>query len=161
LAVACALLGITAGALIALTDRTTVEPHPAPAALVTPRPIVAPIEPPPAPAPAPAAAPALADLHVESTPPGATVMLVGDAGATTLVGTTPVDTQVDPARDYDVLVKLADRAPRLEHVTASSNHRLAIAFDEPEPAAEPAAVAPVVHHHHAAPAAAPSEEVAK
>jgi len=160
LAVACALLGITAGALIALTDRTTIEPHPMPAPIAAPHPIVAPIEPAPAPAPAPApvAVPALVDLHVESTPAGATVMLVGDAGATTVVGTTPVDVQVDPARDYDVLVKIADRAPRLEHVTAASNHHVAIAFDQP--AAEPAvAAAPVArpHHDHAA----ASEEVAK
>lgn len=155
LAVACALLGITAGALIALTDRTTVEPHPAPVVTLAPRPIIAPIETAPAPAPVPVAAPVLVDLHVESTPAGATVMLVGDAGATTLVGTTPIDTKVEPARDYDVLVKLADRAPRLEHVTAGSSHHVAIAFDEPAPA-DPV----VVHHHHVAPAA-PSEEVAK
>jgi len=146
LASACALLGITVGALVALSGRSVDVP--APIAVPVSHPIVAPIE--PTPAPVAAAAPVLVTLHVESSPPGATVMLVGDAGATTVIGTTPVDADVDPGRDYDVLIKLADRAPRLEHVAASSSHRLAVAFDDTVP----------VHHHRAA-APAVSENLAK
>jgi hypothetical protein len=148
LASACALLGITVGALVALSGRSVDVP--ATISVPVSHPIVAPIE--PAPAPVAAAAPVLVTLHVESSPPGATVMLVGDAGATTVIGTTPVDADVDPGRDYDVLIKLADRAPRLEHVAASSNHRVAVAFDE-----APAAPA----HHHRAAAPAVSENLAK
>src|SRR5580704_16420832 len=118
LAGVCALLGITIGGLIAFTGHSHVDAQAAPA-----RAIATPIAPTPTPMPTPApapvvvvpapvapAAPVLVALHVESTPPGAIVMLVGDAGATTLVGTTPVDTQVEAARDYDVLVKLPEHA---------------------------------------------------
>jgi hypothetical protein len=156
LASACALIGITIGSLIAFTGHANVAAHaaslpaPAPASKLIVMPAPAPA-PPPVVVAAPAV-PALVTLHVESVPAGASVMLVGDSGATTLVGTTPVDTQVEAARDYDVLVKLPNHAPRIEHVAASSTHQLAIAFDAP---AQPAVVvaapaAPPVHHHHEA-----------
>jgi hypothetical protein len=146
LASVCALLGITIGGLIAFTGHAQVDAHAAPVRatatpIVTPAPVVV------APAPVPAT-PVLVVLHVESTPPGASVMLVGDAGATTLVGTTPVDTQVEAARDYDVLVKLPEHAPRVEHVGAASSHHVVIAFDAAAP--EPTIAAPVHHHHVAA-----------
>jgi hypothetical protein len=66
-------------------------------------------------------------LRVESTPPGATVMFVSD-GAATLVGTTPIDTTIDPAHDYDVLVTLADHASKIEHITPRSSHHLVVAL---------------------------------
>ena len=148
------VLGITIGGMIAFTGHTHVAPA---APLSTHRPSATPIvaaPPEPAVAPIAPAMPVLVTLHVESTPPGASVMLVGDAGATTLVGTTPVDTQVDAARDYDVLVKLPEHAPRVEHVAAAASHHLVIAFEAVAPA--PAAIepAPVRHHReHVAPTA--------
>ncbi|HEY1812594.1 MAG TPA: hypothetical protein VGG74_09635 [Kofleriaceae bacterium] len=139
LASVCALLGITIGGLVAFTGHANVAVHaaslptpaPAPVAVVAPVVVAAPV------------APALVTLRVESSPAGASVMLVGEAGATTLVGTTPVATLVEGARDYDVLVKLADHAPRIEHVAAGSTHQVAINFD----AAAPAVAAAPVHHH--------------
>ncbi|HEX4450598.1 MAG TPA: hypothetical protein VH143_07000 [Kofleriaceae bacterium] len=138
-AAAFALLGITIGGLIAFTG------HSPPAGTVVvharaPSIVVAPIAPTPAPVVAP---PVLIALHVDSTPAGATVMLVGEGGATTVLGTTPLDSNVDPSRDYDLLIKLDGKAPQLEHVAAASSHRISVAFDAPAPA----------HHHHAAAAA--------
>ncbi len=159
LASVCALLGITIGGLIAFTGHDHVDAHAAP--LPAPvRAIATPIMPAPAPAPVVAPPPApvtpvLVALHVESTPPGASVMLVGDAGATTLVGTTPVDTQVEAAHDYDVLVKLPEHAPRVEHVAATSNHHLVIVFEEPAPEPTVEVARTPVRHHHEHVAAAP------
>ncbi len=149
IASACALLGITIGGLIAFTGHSTVVAHASPVAAPAPAIVVAPITPAPVPAPKPApvvAQPVLIALHVDSTPAAATVMLVGEGGATTVLGTTPLDSNVDPGRDYDLLIKLDGKAPRLEHVAAASSHRVSVAFDEPAPA--PA------HHHHAAAAVA-------
>jgi hypothetical protein len=138
-----ALLGITIGGLVAFTGHAHVAAHaasvpaPAPAVVIAPAPVVV----------AAPVVPALVTLHVESSPAGASVMLVGDAGATTLVGTTPVATEVEAARDYDVLVTLPNHAPRIEHVAAASAHQVAINFDE-------LAAAPAHHHHEAAVAVA-------
>jgi hypothetical protein len=147
IASACALLGITIGGLIAFTGHSSVVAHAAPVVAPAPSIVVAPITPAPAPAPKPAAAPVVVQpvliaLHVDSTPTGATVMLVGEGGATTVLGATPLDSNVDPGRDYDLLIKLDGKAPRLEHVAAASSHRVSVVFDEPAPAP--------THHHHAA-----------
>jgi hypothetical protein len=150
IASACALLGITIGGLIAFTGHSSVVAHAAPVAKPAPAIVVAPIAPAPQPVVAPVApaAPVLIALHVDSTPAGASVMLVGEGGATTVLGTTPLDSNVDPGRDYDLLIKLDGKSPRLEHVAAASSHRISVAFEEPSP--------PVVHHHHAVAAAAPA-----
>ncbi|HEY3806959.1 MAG TPA: hypothetical protein VGL61_30355 [Kofleriaceae bacterium] len=80
-----------------------------------------------APPPAPAALPPTT-LRIETTPAGATVAFVGTDGATTIVGTSPVDATIDPAHAYDVLVTLADHVSRVEHVAPTGNHHLAIAL---------------------------------
>ena len=54
-------------------------------------------------------------------------MFVTD-GSTTLVGTAPIDTSVDPTREYDVLVTLAGHVSRVEHVAAGSSHHIVIAL---------------------------------
>jgi hypothetical protein len=159
LASACALLGITIGGLIAFTGHSSVVANAAPVATPAPAIVVAPIATTPVPAPTPAPvvapppppAPVLIALHVDSSPAGATVSLVGEGGATMVLGTTPLDSNVDPGRDYDLLIKLDGKAPRLEHVAAASSHRVNVAFDEPAQAAQP-----VAHHHHATVAAAPA-----
>jgi hypothetical protein len=67
-------------------------------------------------------------LRVETVPAGATIAFVGSDGATTIVGTSPVDATIDPARTYDVLVTLADHVSRVEHVAPNGDHHLALAL---------------------------------
>ena len=119
LAALCVVVGVTLGSVIGVSDHSSTSmianaagpARVAAAPVVTVRPIVTPL--PVAPAPLPPTT-----LRVESTPPGATVMFVADS-ATTLVGTTPIDTNIDPQRTYDVLVTLANHASRIEHVIPS------------------------------------------
>jgi hypothetical protein len=138
LAALCIVAGVTIGGLIGFSpDKTAsaatvanVAPKPAAAPasasaptapakpIVAPKPIVTPV-PPPAPPPS--------MLRVESNPAGATVMFVSE-GAATLVGTTPIDTAIDPAREYDVLVTLANHTSRIEHVGPSTSHHLVVAL---------------------------------
>jgi hypothetical protein len=90
------------------------------------KPTVEPIVEPPA-KPTPVALPPTT-LRVETVPAGATVAFVGTDGATTIVGTSPVDATIDPAHAYDVLVTLADHVSRVEHVAPNSDHHLALAL---------------------------------
>ncbi|HEY1817081.1 MAG TPA: hypothetical protein VGG74_32260 [Kofleriaceae bacterium] len=100
---------------IAMPAKPIVEP------IVTATPIVE------ASAPAPAALPPTT-LRVETMPAGATVAFVGTDGATTIVGTSPVDATIDPAHAYDVLVTLPNHVSRVEHVAPTGNHHLALAL---------------------------------
>jgi hypothetical protein len=127
LAALCVVAGVTLGSLIGFSGHAKSSAAVTPAAAPV---IVMPIAAPPAPIVTPAP-PAPTTLRIESTPSGATVMFVAD-GETTLVGTTPVDTNVDPARAYDVLVTLPNHVTRIEHVEPSSNHHLAVTL-EPAP----------------------------
>jgi hypothetical protein len=134
LAALCVIVGVTIGSVIGFSG----EDADASPATLTPT-LTAAIAKPavksaaaPKPAPKPTVTPVAVaatpnTLRVESTPPGATVMFVSD-GAATLVGTTPIDTTIDPAHDYDVLVTLADHASKIEHITPRSNHHLVIAL---------------------------------
>jgi hypothetical protein len=114
--------GALAGALAA--------PQPPAIAVAAPAPV--------APAAAPsvtqiAVAPALVDVRIESTPPGATVMLV-DRGRTQLVGATPVDAAVDPAREYDLVFTYAGGPPRVQHLDPAATRRVSVALGAREPA---------------------------
>lgn len=117
---------------IAPVARPVVAAPVAPPAPPVPAPPVAPppaiiTAPPPGPIIVPAKPSATTDLRIESSPAGATAMFVSD-GETTLVGTTPIETTVDPARAYDVLVMLAGHVSRIEHVAAGSNRRVVVAL---------------------------------
>jgi len=96
-------------------------------------PIVSPA--PPA-TPPPATAPVLVDVRIESTPAGATVMLV-DRGRTQLVGDTPVDAAVDPSRAYDLVFRRGDGPPRVEHLDPATTRRVAVDLEPPAPAPAP------------------------
>ncbi len=89
------------------------------------------------PAPAPVHTDA-ADVRIDSTPPGATVMLV-DGGKTSFLGTTPIATSLDSSRGYDVVFTLEGRPTKTAHLDPAGSH-LEIAFDKPAaaPAAAPA-----------------------
>ena len=111
-------------------------PAPVPAATVTPAP-------PPTP---PVTHPALTTVRVETQPAGATAMLVDD-GKTTLIGTTPVDAELDRTREYDVILTLEDHETHIEHLDPSTNQHVLVvlaAEEAPAPAPTPAPV----HHHH-------------
>jgi hypothetical protein len=133
LAALCVIAGVTIGSFIGFSGSDAEASPAAPTAAITkpsPKPAAAPAAPKPSPvtiAPIVAPLPPPNTLRVESTPPGATVMFVRD-GAATLVGTTPIDTTIDPAHDYDVLVTLADHASKIEHVTSRSSHHLVVAL---------------------------------
>jgi len=119
-------------------------------------PVVAPaVTPAPAVGAEPAAGPAgptLIDVRIDSTPSGATVMLV-DRGKAQFVGTTPLSAAVDPSREYDLVFTYPTRATQLEHLDARTTRHVAVALglppgsataaaaSEPAPPAEPARVA--------------------
>lgn len=109
----------------------------APAAARPADPPAAAVASPIAPAPASAAAaPELVTVRIDSVPPGATVMLV-DRGRTQLVGDTPVDTALDPSRDYDLVFTSASAPPHVEHFDPRTSRHVEVALGAPE-AAEPA-----------------------
>jgi hypothetical protein len=116
LAALCVVVGVTLGSVIGLSSKSSTVAAAAPVVVMPIAPIVTAVPPPPT------------TLRIESTPPGATVMFVADGGATTLVGTTPIDTNVDPGRAYDVLVTLPNHNSRIAHVEPSSSHHLVIAL---------------------------------
>jgi hypothetical protein len=152
-------IGIVVGAYVAFSgDRDTARGGlsiPAPAAASAEAPVAAPAEAlvvapaaaPNAPAPsAPAvpavtaapAAPELVDVRIDSIPAGATVMLV-DRGRTQLIGDTPVDTAVDPSREYDLVFTSASAPPHVEHLDPRTTRRVEIALGKEDGAAAPAA----------------------
>ena len=129
--VAAIALGAVVGVVIALRGQDR-APDAAPATQAIGQPgieVVAPAAPampvapagepavdpaPPAPAaPAAPVAPAFVDVRIDSTPAGATVVLV-DRGKTTFLGTTPMTASVDPVRSYELVFSYGDDAPRIE-----------------------------------------------
>jgi hypothetical protein len=118
---------------------SVVEPAEEPAA-VEPAPVTPALVAEPAPvAPAPAAEttpavvaaapamvrPELVDIRIDSTPPGATVMLV-DRGKTSFVGTTPLVTALDPSREYDLVFAHEKGPSHVEHVVPAKTKRIAV-----------------------------------
>ncbi len=147
---ACVLVGILIGGVIALTgsmkaSATPARPH---AVVVAPVPVVAPI---PVAAPAPAK-PARLTVRIESDPAGANATLI-DNGNTSPIGITPLETDLDPTRTYDVVFTLDGHQTRVAHIdparakavsvslTADAPKRPSSPLETP-PNHPPAAVAP-------------------
>lgn len=110
----------------------------------------------PSPDPAAAAAPAspeLVDVRIDSIPAGATVMLV-DRGRTQLIGDTPVDTAVDPSREYDLVFTSASAPPHVEHLDPRTTRRVEVALGKRDGEAPPADAPRRVEHAAAEHAAA-------
>jgi len=79
----------------------------------------------------------LVDIRIDSTPSGATVMLV-DNGKTTFLGTTPVAASVDPGRSYDVVLTLEGRPTQMAHLDPTKAQRLDVTLGKAPKAAAPA-----------------------
>ncbi|MBL0220543.1 MAG: hypothetical protein IPQ07_42575 [Myxococcales bacterium] len=151
------------------------EPSTAPVAAAEPAPAqVAVTAPATEPAIAAAAAPTVptgrpvfVEVRLDSNPAGATVMLV-DRGKTTFLGTTPISTAVDGARQYDLVFTYKDRPTHLEHLDPRTTSKLSVKLERStKPATEVAApVAPKAAPAKAVPAKLettepPAAEVAK
>jgi hypothetical protein len=76
----------------------------------------------------------LVDVRIDSTPAGATVMLV-DNGKTTFLGTTPVAASVDPARSYDVVLTLEGRPTQMAHLDPTKTQKLDVTLGKTAKAA--------------------------
>ncbi len=102
----------------------------------------------------------LADIRLDSKPPGATVMLV-DNGKTSFLGTTPVAAALDSSRSYDVIFTLEGHPTQMAHVDPTKATRIEVALDKHEVSTTPAhvAVAPAPAHHTARVAMAPAPAV--
>ena len=128
---------------------------PAPAPPLVEPPKAEPAKPDTAPVPTPVAA-NLVDVRFDSSPTGATVMLV-DRGRSSFLGTTPVSASIDPSRKYDVVFTLDNHPTVLQHLDPKSTHHLAVALGgKPTHAAAPVATveqpaAPQPKVEHAAP----------
>jgi hypothetical protein len=113
----------------------------------------------PAPAAAAPAAPELVGVRIDSIPAGATVMLV-DRGRAQLIGDTPIDTAVDPSREYDLVFTSASAPPHVEHLDPRTTRRVEVALGKHDGAGHPADAPPRVEHaaaEHAAAEHAPAE----
>jgi hypothetical protein len=95
--------------------------------------------------PAAPAAPDLVDVRIDSIPAGATVMLV-DRGRTQLIGDTPVDTAVDPSREYDLVFTSASAPPHVEHLDPRTTRRVEVALGKQDGAIAPADAPRQVEH---------------
>lgn len=89
-------------------------------------------------APTEAAAPSLVDVRIDSTPAGATVMLV-DRGKTFLLGTTPLRSAVDPSRTYELEFHYGDQPSQRAPLDPTKTQRVAVALEVPRPAPRPRA----------------------
>ena len=143
-AVLCLVIGIIAGGVIAFgsNNGSVARAQPrtvAPTAHLEVTPIVV--------------APVAHVLHVESQPAGAAVMRIDD-GNTTLLGTTPIDLQIDETKGHDLVLTLDNYTPEFVRFSATDT-KLATTLTAEAPAPAPVVVAaPVVaHHHHSAPVA--------
>ncbi|HEY1552196.1 MAG TPA: PEGA domain-containing protein [Kofleriaceae bacterium] len=141
-------LGIIAGiAYTRLAHHGSTTPA-APAPIVAAAP-VAPTVVTPVVTPADTTAPKLVDVRLESTPPGATATLLSN-GVSTPLGSTPVDTSIDPTKQYDVVFALAGKPSQVEHFDPSKTQHVEVAFPD-APAAAAVAVAdakPAKASHH-------------
>lgn len=140
---------------LAAPARPVAPPAPAaaieiPAAPATPAEVVAA----PPPGSTTAAAPqVLVDVRIDSTPSGATVMLV-DRGKTQYVGNTPVSAAVDPSHEYDLVLTYPGEPTTLVHLDPASTRRVAVTLGAPASAPRPADGAP--HRPERAPAEPPA-----
>lgn len=95
------------------------------------------------PLPTPAGQPVFVDVRIDSTPSGATVMIV-DRGKTAFLGTTPLRTAVDPSREYDLVFTYTNKPTQLEHLDPKATQHLEVVLGKPGVAAEVARVEPKV-----------------
>ena len=108
----------------------------------------------------------LADVRIDSKPPGATVTLVEHTASgdkRSFIGSTPIATSVDTSHQFEVELELAGHALQTTHLDPAKTTRVSFDFKRAAKtvAAAPVVVAPVVHHHvatakpvHSAPTAA-------
>ncbi len=124
----CVLLGIAIGSVIVFGNRSGAK---ATAAAATPAPAVTPAPPPPPPppvakpAPAPIVQPARIAVRIDSEPTGALTTLVDDGKAISL-GPTPVETQLDPAKHYEVVLSLEDHKTNVQVIDPSKDQHLVV-----------------------------------
>jgi hypothetical protein len=140
-AVLLMLLGVLTGIYIAVdrggdaSPAAPVAAAPAPAGSLasagSPA-VAAPIDttPPDVVTPAPVAVPdpalgVLVDVRIDSSPNGATVMLV-DRGKAQYLGTTPLTAAVDPSREYDVIFTYPSHTTQIEHLDARVHRRIEV-----------------------------------
>ena len=83
----------------------------------------------------------LVDIRIDSTPVGATVMIV-DRGKTAFLGATPISTAVDASRQYDLVFTYANKPTQLEHLNPSTTKRIAVVLGKPGNQAAIAAAPP-------------------
>jgi hypothetical protein len=139
----------TATAAPAVISAPAAQPAPEAAAAVAPG------APDPAAAGAAPASPELVDVRIDSIPAGATVMLV-DRGRAQLIGDTPVDTALDPSREYDLVFTSPSAPPHVEHLDPRTTRRVEVALGMHDAVAHPAdAPRPVEHAAADHPADAP------
>jgi len=67
----------------------------------------------------------LVDVRIDSTPSGATVMLV-DNGKTSFLGSTPIATSLDPSRKYDVIFTLPGRPTQMASLDPKASTKLEV-----------------------------------
>jgi hypothetical protein len=91
--------------------------------------------------PPPVAPPTLlADLRIDSTPSGATVMLV-DRGKTSFLGTTPLVTAIDPSRSYELVFTSEEGAKTHVERVAPKTSKVAVKLPRAKAARAPTAPA--------------------
>jgi hypothetical protein len=124
------MVGIGVGAAISLSrHRETGTPIDYVAAFTPPKVVIAP------PPPAPTVVPKLVDVMLASNPPGATATLLDNStGASTPLGSTPVEASLDPTKQYDVRFELAGHRATTQHLDPATSHKLEVALAEPEAA---------------------------
>jgi hypothetical protein len=142
------MVGIGVGAAISLSrHRETGTPIDYVAAFTPPKVVVAPPPPPPA-----AVQPKFVDVMLASTPPGATATLLDNStGASTPLGSTPVEASLDPTKQYDVRFELDGHRATTQHLDPATSHKLEVALAAPattDPVADATpAPAPTGTHH--------------
>jgi hypothetical protein len=123
-------------ATVALAAEAATPPAPTPT-------IVAPIV-----TPADTAAPKLVDVRLESAPAGASATLLSN-GVSTPLGTTPVDTSIDPTKQYDVVFALAGKPSQVEHFDPSKTQHVQVVFADAPAVADAKPAKPSHHSKHA------------
>lgn len=117
----------------------------------------APAAEPPAVAETPRGAVTFVDVRINSKPQGATVMLV-DNGKTSFLGSTPLETSLDPSRRYDVIFTLPGRPTQMEPLDPAASTTLDVTLGGKATRHAKAAPAPASIERSVAEAPAPKAE---
>jgi hypothetical protein len=115
-----------------------------PAAKKMPLAAPAPAPEPPSPPRAVLPSPHLVDVPIATTPSGAAITVIDD-GHAHFAGSTPATLALDPAREYDLVLALADHPTRVEHIRVVEGAALdfALAPTKAKPVAKRSAAKPV------------------